>query len=158
MLDLIVRGGTVVTGQGKGAWDIGIEGERIAAVAQPGTLPQAGRVVDVTGKVVVPGGVEPHTHLAHRIGMHPDEDLYTLGPEDDTRGMAFAGTTTHIDFCWVRPDTDVGPTIERRLARWKGNSHVDYSFHIALCGPLEIRVFDQLTDAIKDGLDRKSVV
>jgi dihydropyrimidinase len=151
MLDLIVRGGTVVSAQGQGAWDIGIEAERIVAVAEPGTLPPAGRVIDARGKVVVPGGVEPHTHLAHWIGMHPDENLYTLGPEDDTRGMAFGGTTTHIDFCWVRPGADVGPTIERRLARWKGQSHVDYSFHVALCGPLEIRVFDQLADAVKDG-------
>jgi len=47
-----------------------------------------GRVVTPHGAGAwdVAGGVEPHTHLAHRITMHPDEELFTLGPEDDSRG------------------------------------------------------------------------
>lgn len=61
MLDLAITGGQVVTPQGAGAWDIGILDERIVAVALPGTLPAAGRTIDATGTVVVPGGVEPHT-------------------------------------------------------------------------------------------------
>ena len=59
MLDLVIRGGQVVTPQGVGAWDVGVEGERIVAVAAPGTLPQeAGRVVDAMGKLVIPGGID----------------------------------------------------------------------------------------------------
>src|SRR5262245_27778762 len=132
MLDLAIRGGQVVTPQGAGQWDVGVQGERIALIAAPGTLPEAGRVIDATGKIVVPGGVEPHTHLAHFIAMHPDENLFTLGPEEDSRGMAFGGTTTHVDFCFVRPGGDVATAIEQRAARWKGNSYVDYTFHVAL--------------------------
>src|SRR5688572_31772267 len=105
MLDLIVRGGEVVTPGGVGRWDVGVQGERIVAVGE--SLGQAARVIDATGKIVVPGGVEPHTHLAHFVSMHPDENLYTLGPEDDTRGMVFGGTTTHVDFCFVRPGTSI---------------------------------------------------
>ena len=101
MLDLIVRGGEVVTPGAVGRWDVGVQGERIVAIGE--SLGQAGRVVDATGKIVVPGGVEPHTHLAHAITMHPGENLMTLGPEEDTRGMIFGGTTTHVDFCFVRP-------------------------------------------------------
>ncbi len=151
MLDLVIRGGQVVTPQGVGQWDIGIRGEQIVSLAVPGTLPESGRVIDAAGKIVVPGGVEPHTHLAHYIAMHPDENLYTLGPEEDTRGMAFGGTTTHVDFCFVRPGTDVPAAIEQRAARWKGNSYVDYSFHVALQGQLPLRVFDQLPEAIQEG-------
>ncbi|HEY7436589.1 MAG TPA: dihydropyrimidinase, partial [Methylomirabilota bacterium] len=136
MLDLIIRGGQVVTPQGAGSWEVGVQDDRIAAVAAPGTLGEAGRVIDATGKIVVPGGVEPHTHLAHFIAMHPDEGLFTLGPEEDTRGMAFGGTTTHVDFCFVRPGSDVATTIEQRAARWKGNAYVDYSFHVTLQGAL----------------------
>ncbi|MGH7311040.1 MAG: hypothetical protein ACREK6_20365, partial [Candidatus Rokuibacteriota bacterium] len=77
MLDLVIRGGQVVTPQGAGAWDVGVQDDRIAAVAAPGTLGEAGRVIDATGKIVVPGGVEPHTHLAHFIAMHPDDGLFT---------------------------------------------------------------------------------
>ncbi|HEY7650652.1 MAG TPA: amidohydrolase family protein [Methylomirabilota bacterium] len=151
MLDLAIRGGQVVTPQGAGRWDIGVQGEQIAMVAAPGTLPEAGRVIDATGKIVVPGGVEPHTHLAHFIAMHPDEGLFTLGPEEDSRGMAFGGTTTHVDFCFVRPGGDVATAIEQRAARWKGNAYVDYTFHVALQGPLPLKVFDQLPEAIQAG-------
>jgi dihydropyrimidinase len=151
MLDLVIRGGQVVTPRGAGLWDIGVQGEEIAAVAVPGTLPEAARTIDATGKVVVPGGVEPHTHLAHFISMHPDENLYTLGPEEDTRGMVFGGTTTHVDFCFVRPGIGVQQAIEQRLARWKGHSYTDYSFHVALQGHLPIPLFDQLRDAIAEG-------
>jgi dihydropyrimidinase len=73
VLDLVIRGGRVVTPQGVGSWDVGIQGERIAALAEPGTLAKdAARVVDATGLIVVPGGVEPHTHLAHAIMSHPE--------------------------------------------------------------------------------------
>ncbi|MBI4591325.1 MAG: amidohydrolase family protein [Candidatus Rokubacteria bacterium] len=149
--DLVIRGGQVVTPQGVGPWDVAVQGERIVAVAAAGTLPQAGRVIDATGMIVVPGGVEPHTHLAHYISMQPEETLYTLGPEADTLGMAFGGTTTHVDFCFVRPGTDLPTAIEQRTARWKGNSYVDYSFHVALLGPLPLKLFDQIPEVIQQG-------
>jgi dihydropyrimidinase len=149
MLDLIIRGGDVVTPGGVGRWDVGVQGERIVAVGE--ALGQAGRVIDATGRIVVPGGVEPHTHLAHGISMHPDAQLMTLGPEEDTRGMVFGGTTTHVDFCFVRPGTSVAQAIEQRSARWKGNSFTDYSFHVCLQGALPIALFDQLSDAIAEG-------
>ena len=152
MLDLVIRGGQVVTPQGAGFWDIGVQGERIAAIAEPGSLPNEGRVIDATGKIVVPGGVEPHTHLAHFVGMFPEEQFYTLGPEDDSRGMVFGGTTTHVDFCFIRPNQlDLGATIEQRASRWKGNSYNDYTFHIALQGRLPIRTFDQIPETIQQG-------
>lgn len=152
MFDTIVKNGTVVSPQGVGTWDIGIVGEQIAAVAAPGALTaESARILDATGKVVVPGGIDPHTHLAHSIMSHPEEPGLTLGPEDDTRGMAFGGTTTHIDFAFVRPGLNIAEAIEARTSRWQGNSYTDFSFHIALCGPLELSVFDQIPDAIQQG-------
>jgi dihydropyrimidinase len=151
MLDLLVKNGRVVTPHGAAALEIAVEGERIVAVASPGTFREAARTLDAAGMIVVPGGVEPHTHLAHRIQFHPDDDLFTLGPEDDTRGMAFGGTTTHVDFCFVRPGSDIPTALEQRVARWRGKSYVDYSFHIALCGPLPIKVFDAIPEAIQQG-------
>src|SRR5712664_1273020 len=151
MLDLLIRGGDVVTPQGVGRWDVAIEGERIVALGLPEQGLAAGRVIDATGKIVVPGGIEPHTHLAHFISMQPEENLHTLGPEEDTRGMVFGGTTTHVDFCFVRPGTDVQQVIESRAARWKGNAYADYSFHVALQGQLPLKVFDQIPEAIQAG-------
>jgi dihydropyrimidinase len=152
VLDLVIRGGQVITPQGVGRWDVGIEGEKIAVVAAAGTLPaEAARVIDATTLIVSPGGVEPHAHLAHSIMSHPDEPALTLGPEEDTRGMACGGTTTHVDFAYVRPGSDIQPVIEQRAARWKGNSYVDYTFHITLAGALPLRVFEQIPEAIQQG-------
>ena len=142
----------MITPQGVGRWDVGIEGEQIAAVAAPGTLPtEAARVIDATALIVSPGGVEPHAHLAHSIMSHPEEPSTTLGPEDDTQGMACGGTTTHVDFAYVRPGSDIQPVLEQRAARWKGNSCVDYTFHITLAGALPLRVFEQMPEAIQQG-------
>jgi dihydropyrimidinase len=151
MLDLLIKNGQVVAPQGAGAWEIAVEGGKIAAVAAPGSFREASRVIDAAGKIVVPGGVEPHTHLAHRIQMHPDDDLHTLGPEEDSRGMAFGGTTTHVDFAFVRPGDDMPSVVEKRAARWKGNSYTDYTFHITLAGPLGIKTLDQIPEAIQQG-------
>ena len=152
MLDLVIRNGRVITPQGVGGWDIGIEGERIAAVGAPGSLPAgSAKVIDAAGFVVSPGGVEPHAHLAHPIMSHPDEPAITLGPEEDTRGMACGGTTTHVDFCYVRPGGDIQPVLEQRTARWKGQSYVDYTFHVTLAGALPLRVFDQIGESIQAG-------
>ena len=83
MLDIIIRGGDVVTPQGVMKADIGIAGETIAAVAAPGALAAglAKREIDATAKIVMPGGIDPHVHL-HHGWMKPDGTwLTTAGPE-----------------------------------------------------------------------------
>jgi dihydropyrimidinase len=152
MLSLVIKNGRVVTPESDSIRDIGVDGETIAAVAAPGTLPTDGaRVIDASGMVVVPGGVDPHTHLAHAIMTRPDQPGLTLGPEDDTKGMAHGGTTTHIDFAFVRPGTQIQQVVEERAARWKANSHTDYAFHVTLCGALELKVFESLPETIQAG-------
>ena len=132
MFDLIIHGGQVVTPQGVGQWDVAVVGEKIA-LGGPArrSAPRPAASIDANGKIVVPGGIEPHAHLASLIGMRPEGRLFTLGPEEDTVGMAFGGTTTHIDFCFVHPATDIPTALARRAERWKGKSYVDYSFHLS---------------------------
>ena len=68
MLDTIISGGKVVTPAGPGYWDIGISCEKIVVVAMPGILSTDGaNVIDATGKIVVPGGIEPHAHAAANV-------------------------------------------------------------------------------------------
>ena len=64
MLDIVVSGGTAVLPSGPQPADIGIEGERIAAIGAPGSLAAVGaaRTVDATGQIVIPGGIDPHVH------------------------------------------------------------------------------------------------
>ena len=151
MLDLLIRGGQMVTPQGVGNWSVGVQGEKIVFVGMDDQSPQAGRTINATGRIVVPGGIEPHAHLDIYDLTNPDYGKSTLGPEEDTRGMAFGGTTTHLDFCFVEPGTKPTEAIEQRVARWKGQSYVDYSFHVGLMGALPISVFDQIDDIIKQG-------
>ena len=64
MLDIIISGGKVVTPHGVVEVDVAIQDGKIAALAHPGLLDSgAGRVIDATGKIVLPGGIEPHTHI-----------------------------------------------------------------------------------------------
>jgi dihydropyrimidinase len=151
MLDLLIRGGQVVTSQGVGSWSVGVQGEKIVFVGMDDQAPQAGRTLDAKGKIVVPGGIEPHAHLDIYDLTNPDYGKNTLGPEEDTRGMAFGGTTTHLDFCFVEPGMKPTEAIEQRVARWKGQSYVDYSFHVGLMGALPLNVFDQIGDIVKQG-------
>ena len=66
--------------------------------------------------------------------------------------MAYGGTTTHIDFVYVRPGVDsIQAAIEQRAARWKGNSHVDYAYHITMSGALDLKIFEQIPEAIRAG-------
>jgi len=152
VIDLVVRNGTVVTPDRASVRDVAVAAGRIVAIAEPGMLAVDGaRAIDAAGKIVVPGGVDPHTHLAHGIMSRPDEPGLTMGPEDDTRGMAFGGTTTHIDFCFVRPGDDMQNVIEVRTKRWQGNSYVDYAFHVTLAGALPLHTFDQIGEAVQAG-------
>ena len=101
MLDVIVEGGTVVTPTGSDELDIGILGERISVISQPGDLAgDAHRVVDARGKIVLPGGIEPHAHIG--IPVPPDwtghGDVMTQPPEAASRAAAHGGVTTIIDF------------------------------------------------------------
>src|SRR6266478_945139 len=151
MFDLAIRNGEVVTPQGVGHWTVGIDGEQIAYVGIDDPSMQAGRTIDAKGKIVVPGGIEPHAHLDIFDLTNPDSSRSTLGPEEDTRGMAFGGTTTHLDFCFVEPSMEITKAIEERCARWKGNSFVDYSFHVGLMGAAPLKTFDQIADVITQG-------
>jgi dihydropyrimidinase len=112
---------------------------------------EAQQIVDASGQLVVPGGIEPHAHLAHFISMRTESEMYTLGPEEDTVGMAFGGVTTHIDFCQVFPDMPAQEALERRMSRWKGQSLIDYAFHVNFLGGTPIRAFDQVPELIEAG-------
>jgi dihydroorotase-like cyclic amidohydrolase len=67
MFDLIIRGGDVVTPEGVVRCDVAVAGETIAAIATSGTLSadSAKHLIDATGHIVMPGGIDPHVHLLH---------------------------------------------------------------------------------------------
>src|SRR5690348_4159332 len=152
MLDLLIRGGRVVTPEAVGEWDIGVQDEKIVSLTDARATPaEARRVVDASGRLVVPGGIEPHAHLAHYISMRTESEMYTLGPEEDTVGMAFGGVTTHLDFCQVYPGTTAQQALDQRMNRWKGQSLIDYGFHMNFMGGTPIPAFDQVPELVQAG-------
>ena len=100
MLDLVITGGQVVTPQGVADMDVGVQGEKIVALGWPGTLSGGGRTIDARGKIVVPGGIEPHAHISIPVPemWAGKPDVMTQPPEAATRAAAFGGVTTIIDF------------------------------------------------------------
>ena len=155
MLDLVVRGGTVVAPWGVGPWDVAVKDGRIVSVSEPGSLTNdAVRVVDAKGKIVVPGGVEPHAHCSWTVPTLAHEGVSTGSIEDVSRACLFGGTTTLVDFAYWEPGEDLFETLEKKEAIFKGNSHVDYSYHVSLYstkGELPFSVMEQIGEVIDAG-------
>src|ERR1700694_5124446 len=89
----LIKGGKVVSAAGTTLADVLIEGGTIARVA-PGIDAAGHTVVDATGMLVLPGGIDVHTHLDMPFGGTVSADDYEWG----TRAAAFGGTTTLVDF------------------------------------------------------------
>ena len=118
MLDLMVKGGEVVTPERVAERDIAVRAGQIVAVATPGTITEeARRTVDAWGHIVVPGGVEPHAHIAWPIPAQwaKREGLETQSPDAATRAAVFGGTTTVIDFAVQIPGRLPLEALEQRL-------------------------------------------
>ena len=142
----LVRGGTVVSTTGATPMDVLIEGERIAAVFAPGLADGVvtDQVIDATGKYVVPGGIDVHTHMELPFGGTNASDTFETG----TIAAAWGGTTTIVDFAVQR----TGEVVQESLATWhakaEGNCAVDYAFHMILGGVDEdaVKAMDQLVE------------
>ena len=153
MLDIIIRGGDVVTPQGVTQCDVAIAGETIAAIAAPDTLPaqSAGRVIEANGRIVMPGGIDPHVHL-HHVWIKPDgTELTTAGPEQVGRAALFGGTTTFIDFAYWRDGAPALEAIEARDRNFVGKSPCDWAYHIMLHSEPPPDFTGQLAEAIEAG-------
>ncbi|MFQ6027596.1 MAG: amidohydrolase family protein [Dehalococcoidia bacterium] len=133
MLDTVITGGTVVTPAGVGDWEVGILGEQIVAVALPGVISTEGaKVIDASGKIVVPGGIEPHAHAAANVRPGARELVAgapNAGPLEHSLGAIWGGTTTVIDFAPVPNEGDLAAGIHDFIAPWMGNAYTDYSTH-----------------------------
>ena len=133
MLDMIIKGARIVTPSGVGEWDLGLQGEKIVAVTLPGILPEEGaRIIDATGKIVVPGGIEPHAHAAANVqpgARQLVQGTPNAGPIDHSLGAIWGGTTTVIDFAPVPNEGDLAQGIHDFIAPWLGNAYTDYSTH-----------------------------
>ncbi len=153
MIDLVVRGDTVVTPQGVGAYDILIAGEKIVALAAPASLPlpEGARLLDMSGKIVMPGGIDPHVHCKWHLPGLDGTPTLTEPPDVVSKAAVHGGTTTMIDFTRAGEGASVQDAIERREADWKDHCACDYAQHIMVEGALPVDLPPQIAEAIQAG-------
>ncbi len=124
---LLIRGGTVVNADARKRADVYIEGETIKAVGADLEVPSGVEVIDAGGQYVMPGGIDPHTHMQLPfMGTVASEDFFT----GTAAGLA-GGTTMIIDFVIPAPQQ---PLMEayRTWREWAEKACADYSFHVAV--------------------------
>jgi dihydropyrimidinase len=147
----LIKGGTVVNATGTAVADVLVDGETIAAVLSPGSNllgvdleGNVEQVVDASGRYLIPGGIDAHTHMELPFGGTAASDTFETG----TRAAAWGGTTTIIDFAVQR----YGERVEDGLAAWhakaEGNCAIDYGFHQIIGGVDEfsLKAMDTLID------------
>jgi len=145
-LKTLLSGGTVVTATDLYRGDVLIEDEKIAAVATPGGLaPEGGqipvdRTIDASGKYIIPGGIDVHTHLDMPFGGTTSADDFESG----TVAAAHGGTTSVVDFAIQYR----GQTLRHALDTWtkkaEGKAAIDYGFHM---------IVTELTDSVEGEMD-----
>ncbi len=126
-LDTIVKGGTVVTPGGAFVGDVGISGEKIAALGSTLDAPGA-TVIDAAGHYVIPGVLDVHVHLELPFCGTVSADDYRTG----TRAGARGGVTTVIDFAIPYAGDSLNDAADSWMKKAEGKSLIDYTFHICI--------------------------
>lgn len=116
--DLLLSGGTVVTGTGIRRADVAVQGEQVAAVEAVISPDTATEVVNISGKYLLPGIIDVHVHPVYVDSV---ADCSILG--------AYAGTTTVLHFAYARPGDSLLQKVEEMLADALANSRVDFGLH-----------------------------
>ncbi len=130
IFDSLIRGGTVVTPAGVTATDVAIRDGRIAALGRD--LGPARDEIDATGRLVLPGGVDPHAHVEQLSGMGlMNADTF----ETATRSAAMGGTTTVISFAAQKRGERPRDTMAAYAARARRGAMVDHAFHLMATDP-----------------------
>jgi dihydropyrimidinase len=122
----LITNGTIVTAERTYAGDVLIEGGKIAAIAG-GIPPEAAdRLIDARGLLLLPGGIDVHTHLDMPFGGTTSSDDFETG----TRAAAFGGTTTLIDFAIQPKGTKMREALDTWWKKAEGRATVDYGLHM----------------------------
>jgi dihydropyrimidinase len=126
-MSILIKNGRVITATDDYIADIFIEGEIISAIGKDLSV-QADQVIDATGKLVMPGGIDPHVHLDMPFMGTYSSDNYETG----TRAALYGGTTMVIDFILQKQGNSLQSALDEWRGRSNGNCVGDYSFHMAV--------------------------
>src|SRR5215468_1768866 len=145
--DTVIRNATVVTATDTYRADVGISGDKVSAIGAQLPTENAGRVIDASNHLVMPGGIDVHTHLDMPFGGTTSSDDFETG----TIAAAFGGTTTLIDFAIQYR----GQSLRQAFDTWMHKAHdkavTDYAFHCIITdlGSAQLEEMGQL---IREGV------
>jgi dihydropyrimidinase len=124
----LIKNGHIVTAVDSYTADILIDGETIGMIGKDlsSVAGSVDRSIDATGKLVIPGGVDPHTHMDLPFGGTSSSDDFETG----TRAAAFGGTTTIIDFAVQYKGQALNEALDAWFAKAEGKTTTDYGFHL----------------------------
>jgi dihydropyrimidinase len=145
-LDLVVRGGTVVTAERTFRADVGIQGEKIAGI---GDRLEGKSILDATGKLVMPGGVDSHCHVEQlsSMGRMCADDFYSA-----TVAAAFGGTTTIIPFAAQHRGNSIIAVVDDYANRAAEKAVIDYGFHLIIADPTPHALDEELPQMVRRGI------
>ena len=126
-MSILIRNGRIITADSDQLADIFIEGEKIAAIGRNLSM-HADETIDASGKLIFPGGIDPHVHLDMPFMGTYSSDNYETG----TRAALFGGTTMVIDFILQKQGNSLQAALDEWRSRSNGNCVGDYSFHMAV--------------------------
>ncbi|MGD0365595.1 MAG: dihydropyrimidinase, partial [Bryobacteraceae bacterium] len=143
----LIRNGTVVTSEKTFPADILIDGERIREIAADIPSATADRVIDATGMLLLPGGIDVHTHLDMPFGGTTSSDDFETG----TRAAAFGGTTSIVDFAIQARGTRMRDALDTWWKKAEGRAVIDYGLHMIVtdlgaCG------LEDMDDMVREGV------
>src|SRR5947207_594970 len=124
-MSLLIKNGRIVTAVDDYVADIFIADEQITTIGQQLTM-AADRTIDATGRLVIPGGIDPHTHMDMPFGGTVSADDFETG----TRAAAFGGTTTIVDFAIQTKGKSTMEGLDTWHAKAEGKAAIDYGFHM----------------------------
>ncbi len=126
-MSILIQGGRVVTAADDYFADVFIEGEKVHSIGKDLKV-NADRVIDARGKLVIPGGIDPHTHLDMPFGGTTSADDFESG----TIAAAFGGTTSLVDFAIQSRGESTLKGLDTWHAKAEGKASIDYAFHMII--------------------------
>src|SRR6201988_170808 len=145
--DTVIRNATVVTATDTYRADVGISGDRVSAIAAQLPAESSGKILDATGLLLIPGGIDVHTHLDMPFGGTTSADDFETG----TIAAAFGGTTTLIDFAIQYKGQSLRQAFDTWMGKASSKATCDYAFH-CIVTDVSSGQLSEMNDLVHEGV------
>src|SRR5437764_15143226 len=145
----LIRNGTIVTAERSAAADLLVDGEKIREIAPSLPNEAADRIIDASGMLLLPGGIDAHTHLDMPFGGTTSSDDFETG----TRAAAIGGTTSIVDFAIQGRGTRMRDALDMWSRKSQGKACIDYGLHMIVTD-LAGAGLEDMDEMVKEGVAR----